>query len=127
MLNRRLLGFTCATLLDDGVQEMIEEFKKGTYGSYKAETYSNVRTTQKALTEFRDPRVASKLYRPLVEMPSALVRHDDAMDAMRLGEFRGQLDMLDYGCERAEECGVTADRVINTWPVDRLLEWAGKG
>jgi putative hydrolase len=33
----------------------------------------------------------------------------------------GQLDWLDYGCERAAACGVPTDRVRNTWPVDRLL------
>ena len=35
----------------------------------------------------------------------------------------GQLDWQPYGCARAEECGVEADRVVNTWDVDRLLEW----
>ncbi|GLZ34624.1 PHP domain-containing protein [Lentzea sp. NBRC 105346] len=33
----------------------------------------------------------------------------------------GQLDWLGYGCARAEECGVEADRVINTRPAARLL------
>jgi putative hydrolase len=37
----------------------------------------------------------------------------------------GQLDWLPYGCERAEECGVPADRVINTKTADELLEWIG--
>ena len=35
----------------------------------------------------------------------------------------GQLDWLRFGCERAAMCGVPAERVVNTWPVDRLLEW----
>ncbi|MBG0560890.1 PHP domain-containing protein [Actinoplanes aureus] len=35
----------------------------------------------------------------------------------------GQLDWLDFGCGRAALCGVPADRVVNTWPVDRLVEW----
>ncbi|MDQ1685893.1 MAG: putative hydrolase [Frankiaceae bacterium] len=35
----------------------------------------------------------------------------------------GQLDWQPYGCERAEECGVPADRVINTKSVDDLLSW----
>ena len=39
----------------------------------------------------------------------------------------GQLDMLDYGCERAEEAGIDADRIVNTWPRERLLEWANRG
>ncbi len=36
----------------------------------------------------------------------------------------GQLDMLDYGCERAEAAGIDADRIVNSWPRDRLLAWA---
>ncbi|GHF69828.1 PHP domain-containing protein [Streptomyces mashuensis] len=35
----------------------------------------------------------------------------------------GQLDWQVYGCARAEECGIPADRVITTWPADRLLDW----
>jgi putative hydrolase len=37
----------------------------------------------------------------------------------------GQLDFQAYGCTRAEELGLDADRIVNTWPVDRLLAWAG--
>ena len=33
----------------------------------------------------------------------------------------GQLDWLNYGCARAEECGVDPDSVINTRPASRLL------
>ena len=36
----------------------------------------------------------------------------------------GQLDWLRFGCERAALCGVPADRVVNTWSTERLLEWA---
>ncbi|GGM05712.1 PHP domain-containing protein [Nakamurella endophytica] len=35
----------------------------------------------------------------------------------------GQLDWQLFGCERAQECGVPVDRIVNTWPVERLLEW----
>ncbi|RAM36572.1 PHP domain-containing protein [Arthrobacter globiformis] len=35
----------------------------------------------------------------------------------------GQLDFLQYGAERAERNGVPAERVITTWPLDRLLGW----
>ena len=34
----------------------------------------------------------------------------------------GQLDWLDNGCSRAVDCGVPADRVLNTWPVERVLD-----
>jgi putative hydrolase len=36
----------------------------------------------------------------------------------------GQLEFLDYGCERAVACGVPADRVVNTWDADALLAWS---
>ncbi len=36
----------------------------------------------------------------------------------------GQLDFLSYGCARAEELGLDPERIVNTWPLDRLLEWA---
>jgi putative hydrolase len=39
----------------------------------------------------------------------------------------GQLEFVAYGCERAEALGLDPDRVINTWPVDRLLSWCAKG
>ncbi|MFJ8979380.1 PHP domain-containing protein [Streptomyces sp. NPDC102282] len=35
----------------------------------------------------------------------------------------GQLDWQAYGCARAEECEVPVERVVTTWPVDRLLRW----
>jgi putative hydrolase len=38
----------------------------------------------------------------------------------------GQLDFQVYGCERAEAAGIDADRIVNTWPRERLLEWARK-
>lgn len=34
----------------------------------------------------------------------------------------GQLDWLDNGCSRAADCAVPAERILNTWPVERLLE-----
>jgi putative hydrolase len=36
----------------------------------------------------------------------------------------GQLDFQVYGCERAEEAGIDAERIVNTWPRERLLAWA---
>ncbi|MFB7723293.1 PHP domain-containing protein [Nocardia sp. NPDC056100] len=35
----------------------------------------------------------------------------------------GQLDFLGYGAQRALDNGVPAERIINTWPVDKLLAW----
>jgi len=42
------------------------------------------------------------------------------------GHAPGQLDWQPYGCARAAECGVPADRVINSWPVDELLAWSNR-
>jgi putative hydrolase len=39
----------------------------------------------------------------------------------------GQLDFLQYGAERAHEAGIDPDRIVNTWPEQRLLEWANPG
>ncbi|WP_310962406.1 PHP domain-containing protein [Nocardioides terrisoli] len=39
----------------------------------------------------------------------------------------GQLDFQIHGCARAEELGIDPDRIVNTWPVDRLLAWARTG
>jgi putative hydrolase len=36
----------------------------------------------------------------------------------------GQLDWQKYGCERAALCGIPAERVINTWPAEKLVDWA---
>jgi putative hydrolase len=35
----------------------------------------------------------------------------------------GQLDWQPYGCVRAADAGVPAERVVNTWPVEDLLAW----
>jgi putative hydrolase len=38
----------------------------------------------------------------------------------------GQLDFLDHGCARAAALGIPLERIVTTWPVDRLLEWTGR-
>jgi putative hydrolase len=38
----------------------------------------------------------------------------------------GQLDWQIFGCARAEECGVPAERVVTSWPADTLLAWSGR-
>jgi putative hydrolase len=35
----------------------------------------------------------------------------------------GQLDFLDYGAARAVEYQVPVDRIVTTWPMERVLEW----
>ena len=36
----------------------------------------------------------------------------------------GELAYAEIGVAHARLAGVPADRVVNTWPLDRLLEWA---
>lgn len=36
----------------------------------------------------------------------------------------GQLDFLGFGAQRALDAQIPADRIINTWPVEKLLAWA---
>jgi putative hydrolase len=36
----------------------------------------------------------------------------------------GQLEWQPYGADRAAECGVTPDRIVNTWSADELVSWA---
>ncbi|WP_031521768.1 PHP domain-containing protein [Streptomyces sp. NRRL F-5123] len=37
----------------------------------------------------------------------------------------GQLGWQAYGCARAEEAGIPAERVVTTWSAERLLAWSG--
>ncbi len=36
----------------------------------------------------------------------------------------GQLEFIAYGAERASQAGIDPDRIVTTWPLPRLLEWA---
>lgn len=38
----------------------------------------------------------------------------------------GQLDFQTYGCERAIAAGVPAERIIDTWPLDELLDFCAR-
>lgn len=38
----------------------------------------------------------------------------------------GQLSLIDHGAARAERMGVPADRIVTTWPLDRLREWTSR-
>jgi putative hydrolase len=65
--------------------------------------------------ERRDP--PTQLLRQAIEMGCLFSIDSDA-------HAPGQLDFLSYGCARAEELGLEPDRIVNTWPAERLLEWA---
>src|SRR3954454_12749562 len=38
----------------------------------------------------------------------------------------GQLSLIDHGAERAERAGIPADRIVTTWPLDRLRAWTAR-
>ncbi|MET3350269.1 UNVERIFIED_ORG: putative hydrolase [Arthrobacter sp. UYEF1] len=38
----------------------------------------------------------------------------------------GQLDFLQHGAARAARNNVPADRIVTTWPLERLLEWSAR-
>ena len=65
--------------------------------------------------ERRDP--PTKLLEQAIDMGCLFSIDSDA-------HAPGQLDFLSYGSARAEELGLDPDRIVNTWPVERLLEWA---
>ena len=38
----------------------------------------------------------------------------------------GQLSLIDHGAQRAERAGIPAERIVTTWPLERLREWTGR-
>jgi putative hydrolase len=72
-----------------------------------------------------------------VEINSRPERQDPPDDLLRLAidagclfsidtdaHAPGQLDYLAFGAERAVRNGVPVERIITTWPAERLVEWA---
>lgn len=38
----------------------------------------------------------------------------------------GQLSLIDHGAARAERMGVPSERIVTTWPLERLREWTNR-
>ncbi len=95
-----------------GVRQQSEFDAKEVFGAC-VETGTAVEINSRP--ERRDP--PTKLLQQAIEMGCLFSIDSDA-------HAPGQLDFLSYGAARAEELGLEADRIVNTWPVDRLLEWA---
>ncbi|MGW0180136.1 PHP domain-containing protein [Nocardia sp. NPDC003345] len=79
---------------------------------------------------------ACRRYGTAVEINSRPERRDPPSRLLRLADEMGcdfaldtdahapgQLDWQGYGCARAAACGIDPGRIINTLPVDELLEW----
>ncbi len=73
-----------------------------------------------------------------VEVNSRPERQDPPPDLLRLAvatgcffsidtdaHAPGQLEWLRLGCEQAADAGVPDGRIINAWPAEELLKWAG--
>ena len=59
---RSHLGFRAETTLEDGIKEMVEHLRAGTYGDFRDPIYSNVATTRTALHEFHESAESERLY-----------------------------------------------------------------
>ena len=86
-----------------------------------------------------DPEVvfeACRQFDTAVEINSRPERRDPPTRLLRLADEMGclfsidtdahapgQLDFLAYGAERAEALGIDPERIVNTWPVRKLLDW----
>src|SRR5439155_13498251 len=60
---RRELGFEAETLMEAGIEEIVSQFGKGTYGYYRDAVYSNLAITKRVLPDFR--RRTAHLYQPV--------------------------------------------------------------
>lgn len=60
-----MLGFRAETLLDAGIRELIDKHRIGTYAHYRADVYSNVAMTRRAVERFQDPDELSRIWAPL--------------------------------------------------------------
>jgi nucleoside-diphosphate-sugar epimerase len=67
---RSVLGFEASVSMREGIEEMVRRFKAGTYGDYRAPSYSNLEMTKQALSDFRDPVQSARLYVPIGEAPA---------------------------------------------------------
>ncbi len=64
---RNALGYQASVLIEEGVQEMLDNFVNGAYDNYRSKVYSNLEMTRLAVESFKDPQNIARLYTPLVE------------------------------------------------------------
>jgi dTDP-D-glucose 4,6-dehydratase len=64
---RSVLGFEASVSMRAGLEEIVREFKRGTYGDYRSPRYSNLEMTKQALSAFLDPVQSARLYAPMAE------------------------------------------------------------
>lgn len=64
---KNALGYQASVLIEEGVQEMLDNFISGAYDNYRNKVYSNLEITRLAVESFKDPQNIARLYTPLVE------------------------------------------------------------
>lgn len=68
---RTEVGFEASYTIEAGVEEILNEFAKGTYNNYKDLSYSNFEMTKKQVGYFYDPMQTSNLYRPVSDVATS--------------------------------------------------------
>ena len=58
------LGFSAEVSLEEGIAEIVSEFKKGSYGDFSSPIYSNLHIAKNAVTDFYTPETSARLYAP---------------------------------------------------------------
>jgi nucleoside-diphosphate-sugar epimerase len=61
---RTHLGFEAEISVEEGVQEMVEHFRRGMYRDFRNPVYHNLEVTRAAVEEFHDPAEVTHLYAP---------------------------------------------------------------
>lgn len=59
------LGFRAETTLEEGVREVVEHLRAGTYGDFRDPIYSNVAVARAVIQEFHESPELANLYAPL--------------------------------------------------------------
>jgi putative hydrolase len=116
--NRRtnILGH-CTGRLIEGERGMRPESVFDAEVVFEACRTFNVAVEINSRPERRDP--PTRLLKMAIDMGCLFSIDTDA-------HAPGQLEFQAYGCERAEDLRLDPARVINTWPVDELLDWCAK-
>jgi len=60
---------------------------------------------------------------PPLELLDAAIGHGCYFSIDTDAHATGQLEWQPHGCDRAADRGVPVERIINTWPMEQLLDW----
>lgn len=60
---------------------------------------------------------------PPAELIDVALQHGCLFSIDSDAHATGQLEWQPHGCEKAVEAGIPGERIVNTWPAERLLAW----